>query len=203
MNCWNFPQTEFDSGGSCRRLEPNIALEILTSSTILVLLLASVISTSHRPRWHMARKNGFRRSPPSACELGYKEDECHSNKPSPKAVFSLCFRVLLWIRSLALAFEPTPSLRFSSILDDLPTPLCPRSLTEPRCQLHAFFRKCDANYTPRPAQTATPTTRAPPSVAIPHWYGMVSFRSGVGCPAAVGHVKRVVGKAGANSPAQR
>ena len=68
-------------------------------------------------------------------------------------------------------------------------------VAEPRRQLHAFFRKCDANYTPRRLQTATPTTRVPAPVAITDRYAMVRPLLGVGCPAAVDFVNRVIANA--------
>ena len=88
----------------------------------------------------------------------------------------------------------------SSILDDLRAPLRPRSLSEPRRQLHVFLRKCDANYTHSPSRTATPTTRVPAPVAITPRYVMVGPLLGVGCPAAVGFVNRVIVSLGAKSP---
>jgi len=68
-------------------------------------------------------------------------------------------------------------------------------IAEPRCQLHAFCRKCDATYTPQRPQTATPTTRVPAPVAITDRYVMVRPLLGVGCPAAVGFVNRVIANA--------
>ena len=96
---------------------------------------------------------------------------------------------------MALALELMQALRFFSILDDLRAPLRPQRLAEPRRWLHAFFRKCDANYTPQRHQTATPATRVPAPVAITDQYAMVRPLLGVGCPAAVGFVNRVIANA--------
>ena len=101
---------------------------------------------------------------------------------------------------MALALELMQTLRFSSIFDDLRAPLRPQRLAEPRRWLHAFFRKCDANYTPQRHQTATPATRVPAPFAITDRYAIVRPLLGVGCPAAVGFVNRVIANLGANSP---
>ena len=105
----------------------------------------------------------------------------------------------LW-RSLSNRLSPE---YFPNDLDSLLAPRRVRDVAEPRRELHAFSRKCDASYTPRRPQTATRTTRVMAPIAIMGRYAMVRPLLGVGCPAAVGHVKRVVANAGANSPAQR
>jgi hypothetical protein len=122
------------------------------------------------------------------------------NSFTPKATLSLCFHVLLWIRSLALALEAILSMQISSILDDLPAPQRSRGDAKPRRQQHVFLRKCDANYTHSLSRTATPTTRVPAPVAVPARYVMVRPLLGVGCPAAVGFVNRVIVNPGAKSP---
>jgi hypothetical protein len=103
--------------------------------------------------------------------------------------------VPFWIRSLALALESVRPLQILNGLDDLRTRLRIRCIAKPRRQLHAFRRYCDANYTPQRPQTATPATRVPAPVAITDRYVMVRPLLGVGCPAAVDHVNRVIGKA--------
>jgi hypothetical protein len=93
-----------------------------------------------------------------------------------------------------------PLLGFFNVLAELRDLADSTHVAKPRRQLHVFFRKCDANYTPQRLQTATPATRVPAPVAITVGYDMVRPLLGVGCPAAVGFVNRVIAKFGAKSP---
>jgi ElaB/YqjD/DUF883 family membrane-anchored ribosome-binding protein len=116
-----------------------------------------------------------------------------------KGNFLSLLLVLLWIRSLALVLKPKWALRIFNVLDDLRARLGIQCIAKPRRQLHAFFRKCDANYTPQRHQAATPATRVPAPVAITDRYVMLRPLLGVGCPAAVGFVNRVIANPGAKS----
>ena len=108
--------------------------------------------------WRAARKN--KRLPqPSASELGNTRRRISHNIPSPKAASSLCFHVLLWIRSLALALKLMRLWPFSQwfrwlvstisfrIRCRTATPVT-RLLPEVRRELHALVpSNSDANYT--------------------------------------------------------